>query len=171
MKIIVGSTNPVKIGAVEEVFSQYYSNCEVVGVAVGSGVSEQPIGEEETRRGAVNRAKQSIGNGEYGVGLEGGVTMIEGKMFECAWVAIVNRVGEVGLGGGLYFELPRKVEEGIRKGEELGDVINKLTGEDNVKQKMGAIGIFSKGKLDRKTAYKQIVTTAILKFVSPEWFV
>ena len=48
--------------------------------------------------------------------------------------------------------------------------MNEMTGEENVKQKMGAIGIFSKGQLDRKQAYVQIVLSAMVKFVSPEWF-
>ena len=40
----------------------------------------------------------------------------------------------------------------------------------DVKRSEGAIGVFSKGKLSRQQAYEQIVTTAVLKFVSPEWF-
>ncbi|GAB4026481.1 MAG: hypothetical protein Fur0011_2320 [Candidatus Microgenomates bacterium] len=74
------------------------------------------------------------------------------------------------MGGGLYFELPKKIADKIMGGE-LGTIMNDLTGEENVKDKSGAIGIFTKGKLDRKTAYVQLVTSALIKFVSPEWFV
>ncbi len=79
--------------------------------------------------------------------------------------------GKVGVGGGLYFELPEKVATKIRAGGELGPIMNELTGLKNVKEKSGAIGIFTKGRLDRKTAYVQLVTSALIKFVSPEWFV
>ena len=48
--------------------------------------------------------------------------------------------------------------------------MNELTGEDNVKEKMGAIGMFSKGELSRKSGYVQVVLSALIKFVSPEWF-
>ena len=170
MKIIVGSTNPVKVGAVEEAFKKYFPECSVIGQEAESGVSEQPRSEEETINGAINRAKNSIADNEYGVGIEGGVCVINNKMFDCAWVAIIDKSGKIGLSGGLYFELPPKVVKKIEEGGELGPIMNELTGEENVKQKMGAIGIFSKGQLDRKQAYVQIVLSAMVKFVSPEWF-
>ena len=173
LKVAVGSTNPVKVGAVEEAFTKYFSELIVAGVPVVSGVAEQPRSEKETMVGARQRAQAALKQNteaEYGVGLEGGVTEVEGKMFECAWVAIVNRQGTEGLAGGLYFELPEKVAEKIRAGGELGPIMDEMTGEDNIKQKMGAIGMFTKGQLDRKQAYVQIVLSAFIKFVSPEWF-
>lgn len=170
MKIVVGSTNPTKINAVREAFEKYYPDCEVVGVSVKSGVSEQPMSEEETMRGAVNRAKLVIGESDFGVGIEGGVTELDGKMYECAWACVVSQNGEIGLGGGLYFELPPKVAKEIRGGGELGPVMDRLTGESDVKKKSGAIGVFTKGQLSRKEAYVQLVLSAMIKFVSPEWF-
>jgi inosine/xanthosine triphosphatase len=170
MNIVVGSTNPVKVGAVEEAFKRYFPDCSVIGHEAKSGVSEQPRSEEETINGAINRAKNSIGANDYGVGVEGGVCVINNKMFDCAWVAIIDKTGEIGLSGGLYFELPKKIADKISAGGELGPIMNEMTGEENVKQKMGAIGIFSKGQLDRKQAYVQIVLSAMVKFVSPEWF-
>ena len=171
MKIVVGSTNPVKVGAVKESFRQYYPDFEVVSQKVSSGIAEQPMSEVETVRGATNRALAALEYGDFGVGLEGGVTMIGGALFECAWCVVVDKSGKKGVGGGLYFELPKKIADKIMAGGELGPIMNELTGEDNVKEKSGAIGIFTKGKLDRKTAYVQLVTSALIKFVSPEWFV
>ena len=49
MKITVGSTNPVKVGAVMEAFQKYWPECEVEGKEVVSGVAEQPRSEEETK--------------------------------------------------------------------------------------------------------------------------
>ena len=198
MKIDVGSTNPVTVGAVEAAFRQYYPECEVVGVAVASGVSAQPTSEKETMNGARQRAYAALESdpgAEYGVGLEGGVTDIDpttpnwtgmrgarGKMFECAWVCVVksktqnsksqtrDKEFDEGLGGGLYFELPQHVAERIRAGGELGPIMDELAGENDIKQKMGAIGLFSAGRLDRKAAYVHLVLQALIKFVSPEWF-
>ncbi len=173
VKAIVGSKNPVKVAAVEDAFRLYYPDCSVVGVEVESGVSAQPMSEEETVKGARQRANLALmadSSAKYGVGLEGGVCEIGEKMYECAWVAIVDRDENEGLAGGLYFELPQKVAEKIRAGGELGPIMDELTGENNVKQKLGAIGMFTKGKLDRTSAYVQIVVSAMIKFVSPEWF-
>lgn len=168
--ISVGSTNPVKVEAASTAFKQYYPDCEIFSQQVSSGIAEQPMSEEETVQGATNRALAALEYGDFGVGLEGGVTMIDGVMFECAWCVVVDKIGKKGMGGGLYFELPKKVADKIMAGGELGPIMNELTGEDNVKEKSGAIGIFTRGKLDRKTAYVQLVTSALIKFVSPEWF-
>jgi len=173
MRIIVGSSNPVKIDSVEEAFKKYFPNSEVVGTEIDSGVSEQPMSELETINGARQRAHTALKSdpgARYGVGIEGGVTEVEGKMFECAWVTIVDRAGTEGLAGGLYFELPDKIASEIRKGGELGPLMDQFTGKTNVKQGSGAIGIFTKGELDRKSAYVQIVLSGLIKFVSPEWF-
>jgi inosine/xanthosine triphosphatase len=186
MKVMVGSKNPVKVGAVEEAFKKYYPSCEVSGIVVASGVSAQPMSELETMNGARQRAYAALKAdplADYGVGLEGGVTELnptspswsgvhggKGRLFECAWVAVVDKSGKEGLAGGLYFELPEKIAEKIKNGGELGPIMDEFTGKINVKQGSGAIGIFTKGQLDRKTAYVQIVLSALIKFVSPEWF-
>ena len=171
MIIGVGSTNPVKVGAVEKVFRQAFGEVLVIPVELSSGVSEQPVGESETMQGAENRArggyKQS--GGKFGVGIEGGVVKIDNKLYECAWVAVVNE-STIGFGGGLYFELPEQISQKILEGGELGPIMDEMTGKRDVKRKMGAIGIFSKGNLDRKTAYEQIIWGALIKFLSPEWF-
>ncbi len=186
MRIVVGSTNPVKIYAVREVFAEYFPGSEVVGVAVATGVSEQPISEAETIAGAKNRALAALNSdpaSEYGVGLEGGVTEVDGELFECAWAAIITKNlklknqnqneklknYEIGLGGGLYFEIPPKVAARIRAGEELGPIMEELMRYD-VKRNEGAIGVLTKGKLTRQAAYEQIVKSALVRFVSPEWF-
>lgn len=185
MKIVVGSKNPVKVRAVRKVFESYFPECAVVGEEVESGVSEQPMSELETMQGARMRADAALrqargkpGEVEYGVGIEGGVMELKGKLFECAWVAIIAKNSKIkdqseyieGLGGGLYFELPEKIAKRIRKGEELGPIMVELMQYD-VKRSEGAIGVFSKGKLSRQEAYEQLVTQALLKFVSPEWYV
>lgn len=186
MKIIVGSKNPVKVDSVKEAFQKYWLEAVVIGNEVESGVSAQPMSELETMNGARQRAYNALkldSSATYGVGLEGGVTELnptspswsgmhsgQGKLFECAWVAIVDRDGKEGLAGGLYFELPEKIASEIRKGGELGPLMDQFTGKTNVKQGSGAIGIFTKGELDRKSAYVQIVLSALIKFVSPEWF-
>ena len=169
MRVVVGSKNPVKVGAVRDVFKRYWPDCEIEEVEVESGVASQPMSELETMNGARQRAYAALEadrDAEYGVGIEGGVCEIEGKMFECAWVCIVNKVGEEGLGGGLYFELPGKVATKIQVGGELGPIMEELMKFD-VKRTSGAIGVFTKGQLGRKSAYVQIVLSALIKHVSP----
>ena len=55
MKVVVASQNPVKVNAVLKSFRAYLGvEVEVEGIAVSSGVSDQPMTEEETRIGAVS---------------------------------------------------------------------------------------------------------------------
>lgn len=185
MKVSVGSNNPVKVEAVRHAFRKYWPECEVVGIEVSSGVGSQPMSERETMNGARQRAYKVLeldSEADYGVGIEGGVTELnptspnwtgsrggKGKMFECAWACVVKRGGEEGLGGGLYFELPRKIADKIKAGGELGPIMEELMKYD-VKRTSGAIGVFTKGQLDRKNAYVQIVLSAMIRHVSPEWF-
>lgn len=68
MRVAIGSKNPAKINAVKNVFKD-----EIISVDAESGVSEQPMSDEETIKGAINRAIQAaeLGEAEIGIGLEG----------------------------------------------------------------------------------------------------
>src|SRR5688500_7058810 len=59
--IAVASTNRVKIEAALTGFRRMFPNdhYEAVGVTALSGVSDQPMTDDETLRGAVERAKQA----------------------------------------------------------------------------------------------------------------
>ena len=71
MKVVVGSTNPVKVSAVKEVLKE--TNYEVISFDSPSGVSNQPFSDVETLEGAAHRAKLCLSKGEIGIGLEAGV--------------------------------------------------------------------------------------------------
>ncbi len=98
-KVAVGSTNPTKVEAVRRIFSQAYPGSEVMGLSVPSGVPDQPIGDEATRQGALNRAHAALeaARADLGLGLEGGVVFTPQGAFTMGWVAIVDRHGRVGL--------------------------------------------------------------------------
>ena len=172
MKIAIGSKNPVKIKAVEDGLKEVFPQAEFVSVEVGSGISNQPFGDEETIKGATNRAKEAlkISGADLGVGLEGGVKETEHGMMNTVWAAIVDGEGRTSLGGGLHFLLPPEVAGWIRGGMELGKAIDKLTSRENVKQQEGAIGVLTKGLLNRKGAYESLVRLATTKFLNPELY-
>lgn len=100
MKVAVGSTNPAKVEAVREVFLGIYGDVEVVPIEVDSGVPDQPVGLEETVKGAINRAKQAIEktDADFGVGIEAGLyrvpETITGYM-DVQFCAVVDREGRI----------------------------------------------------------------------------
>ena len=167
--IAVGSTNPVKIEAVRAAIGRIAPHAEVQGVAVESGVRDQPWGDDETIRGAVARARaarDALG-AEWGVGIEGGVIDEDGTIVRtCAWAAIVGRDGKPGVGGSLSLELPPQVGALVRSGMELGHAMDAVTGEHDVKRGVGAVGVLTAGLVTRQGAYETLVAYAMVPFLS-----
>ena len=61
LDIVVGSTNHVKVEAVRDVMEKVFGDVRVTGTEVDSGVPDQPF-EEQTRQGAINRARAALGD-------------------------------------------------------------------------------------------------------------
>ncbi len=172
MKIAIGSTNPVKVNAAELALKNIFKDAEFVGLEVESQVGAQPIGDKETIRGAINRAKAALKQtgADLGVGLEGGIIHTEHGIMSSAWCAIIDKGSKISLGGGMHFHLPLFVETEILKGKELGEIMDELSGQKNVKKKMGAVGVMTAGLLTRTKEYAHLVKLAMVKFRSPQWF-
>jgi inosine/xanthosine triphosphatase len=176
MKVLVGSCNPVKLAAVHEVFAQHFSVVEVVGAEVASGAPPQPIG-EETFAGAEQRARTLAGRNareglaaSYAVGVEGGVIRLHNRWFAFAAVCIADAGGRIGFGASPFFELPAAVMAGLHAGAELGDVIDRLTGQHNTRQAGGAIGFLTQGRIVRQALLAQGVAMALAPFLNEALF-
>jgi inosine/xanthosine triphosphatase len=171
-RVAVGSTNPVKIGAARRIFGQLFPGAAVTGLAVPSGVSAQPIGAEETRQGAVNRARAALaaGDADFGVGLEGGVAFRGDECWMIQFCAIAHRSGRIGIGEGVQFLLPPRIGEAVRAGGEVGPLMDGLSGIANIKQKGGAIGFLTNGLVVREEMYAHMVAAALVRFLHPELY-
>jgi inosine/xanthosine triphosphatase len=172
-RVVVGSTNPVKIAAVRAVLARIAPDAEVIGIAVESGVSAQPMGDTETQAGARQRAQRALtlGEGTLGVGLEGGVVELpDGTMRTCAWAVVVDRATREGIGGSLAMPLPPVVAARIRAGEELGYAMDAVANTVGTKHGRGAVGILTAGLIDRQRAYEPLVTYALAPWLAPEFF-
>ena len=168
-RVAVGSANPVKLGAVRAVLAWATPGASVEPVTVPSGVPDQPFGDDETIRGARNRARaaREAMDADLGVGLEGGVVDGPGGMRSCAWCVVVHRDGREGVGGSLAMPLPDAVAAMIRDGMELGHAMDALVAERGTKHGKGAVGILTAGRIDRQGAYEVLVTYAMAPFVTP----
>lgn len=154
--IIVGSLNQTKVEAVKTVFS----DMSVKAIRAPSNVLSQPIGNEMTRMGALNRARFAIENenSHYGIGFEGGVVFISGELYLCNWGALVTRDGEVFTASGFYIPLPDEFIEPIMSGEELGSLIEAYSKHQVSRTNEGAIGLFTNELIVRKDIYDHIAT-------------
>lgn len=173
MKIAIGSTNPVKVRAVKNVSRKIFPKARFIALEVSSGVPAQPRGDRQTRRGAINRARAALetAHADWGVGLEAGILDNEFGTMTCAWVAIVDRAGNIGLGGSTNLMLPSQVAARIKGGAELGDAMDEFAKIRGVKRKMGAIGVLTKGLFDRRRAYEFLVALAAARFLWKDKYV
>jgi inosine/xanthosine triphosphatase len=154
--IAVGSKNPTKVEAVKQVFEK--DTIVVKGLQVASGVSEQPFSDQDTRAGAIHRARECVKAGaDAGIGLEGGVMESEAGMLSVNWGALVDQNGRQIIASGARYPLPEEIAKGVRQGNELGEVIDEFTARKDVRKKEGAVGIFTNGLITRNELYVHIV--------------
>lgn len=182
LRVFVGSTNPVKVNAIKIALEQHLPQAIVSGIEVSSGVSPQPFSDQETQQGATNRAKAALEAGIaanaktsqdevcLGVGLEGGVfTTDEGAIWSTVWVVVVDQAGKLYPSSGARFPLPAVVEEGLRRGEEMGTVASEVTGVHNVKQNQGLIGVITSDFVSRTEEYAAIAKMSLGLWYGRNW--
>lgn len=171
MKIVVGSKNPVKIEATKIAFEKAFpeENIEVVGESVKSGVSDNPMTDEETYTGAKNRAetlyKDFENEYDFFVGIEGGVDTLHEDMIAFVWMFVIRKDGKISSNRSSFFRLPKKVAELVKQGYELGTADDIVFKDKNSKQKQGAIGILTKNLLTRTSFYADTLIITLIPFM------
>jgi inosine/xanthosine triphosphatase len=185
MKIFVASKNPVKINAVTIAASETYPDAEVIGISVESGVSAQPMTDQETLTGSINRAKalkKEVLSKKYCssdeeaifIGAEGGVyhprfAKREKELWSTVWISVLDHNDQIYSASGARFCLPQVLADGILTGKELGTVMGNLFDDPNLKQKSGAIGVLTKNFIDRTEEYVAIAKLAIGLWYGRDW--
>jgi non-canonical (house-cleaning) NTP pyrophosphatase len=194
MQLFVGSKNPVKINSVITAASETWPGVSVVGIDVPSGVSVQPLSDAETRTGARNRALAALDQGvqqlkenalaqtaaigdktsykpseTLGVGLEGGVFELDGELWSTVWVAVVDSEGTFYESNGARFKVPQIIAERIKKGEEMGPVVNAVIGQGDVRHSIGMIGVITNRFVDRTEEYGAIAKMALGLWYGRDW--
>ncbi|MBT8083574.1 MAG: inosine/xanthosine triphosphatase [Woeseia sp.] len=172
MIVIVASNNPVKIAAVRTAFLACMSGppCEVRGTYADSGVSDQPISDDETREGARNRAmdaKRREPDADYWVGLEGGIATIDDSLQAFAWMAVCDPHGRIGMARSATLPLPPAIKDLVDGGMELGDANDRVFKTVNSKQGGGAFGLLTDGRYTREGIYAQTVALALVPLLHP----
>eukprot|EP01031_Cornospumella_fuschlensis_P040988 gene40988-49998_t len=135
VSLAVGTSNPAKINAARigahRALQKEEDGVRVSGYDVASGISAQPIGDDETLQGAINRAKGAFDahirqHGtppDFALGLEGGVaksTFCPADLECFAWIVVYdgNKLSRARTGS---FILPPPITQLILgEGMELG---------------------------------------------------
>lgn len=170
MKIItIASKNPVKVKAAKEGFQRMFPDeqFEIRQVNTPLTLPPQPITDEETLNCAMLRAanmRDLTRDGDYWVGIEGGVADGPIGMGVFAWVVILDKTGKIGRGRTGEFFLPEDVAALVRQGMELGAADDFVFSRNNSKQGNGAVGLLTDDAIDRAELYIPAVVFALIPF-------
>lgn len=186
VRVAVGSLNPVKAKAAGDgirkalmpVYGESGVDIEVQGFNVPSNVSDQPMGDKETKTGAQNRARnawkafveETGASPDYAVGLEGGITLEDDDEMICsAYMAVCGSAdGVIGTARTCSFPLPAAIKEKVKSGMELGDADDAVFGSTNSKQQGGTVGHLTRGVIDRSAYYVDAVCLACIPLLWPD---
>ncbi len=178
--VLVASLNPTKIEAARRGYTMLFGPpASLRGISVDSGVAPQPVGDDETYRGAAQRAgaaRSLAALEDLVVAIEAGVEEGPIHLMAFAWV-VVDRGSAKSAARSAAFPLPEAVAKLVRGGMELGAADDHVFGRTNSKHQDGAIGILSGGAIDRIGLYAPAVAMALLPWkevpptspTAPDW--
>ena len=174
IQVIVGSTNCGKVDAVRRAFSRGFGDVVVVERQVVTGVAAQPVG-EECFTGARNRARAvfDAARGEslpadYCVGIEGGLLQLHETWFGLSVVCVVSKSSAMSYGTSPLFEMPKSIVTAVVGGKEVGDIMIKLSGAPDIRERQGAVGYLTHGLLMREEAHEKAVLAALAPHLSKD---
>ena len=171
----VGSKNPVKIEAIKTCFNNFFDDVSIE--AVEAEMKPQPIGLEETIRGAIKRGTEALRKtgADLGVGIEAGLIKlghtITGYINQHI-CAIIDKQGHITIGLSMGFEFPPEVVEKILSGEakEAEEAMEEISGIKEIGSKTGAIGYLTKEKITRKDLCIQAIISALIPRINPQLY-
>ncbi|CEM00212.1 unnamed protein product [Vitrella brassicaformis CCMP3155] len=176
LRIVVGSTNSAKIESVRRAFSslEHFSgrSIEVEGIAVDTGVADQPFGDEETLQGAKNRvceAKRKRPDADYWCAVEGGCFWQEWGLCVFSWGVVADKDNTKWARSG-SFTLPQSIAERVKAGVELGYACDHVFGTTDVKRGLGVVGVLTHGAIDRIQYGAHVITLALIPFINPSLY-
>lgn len=167
VRYALGTTNAAKKAAV-----QMATNADPVCLSVPSGVSGQPMSEEETITGAINRAKNvltEIPDAQIGLGLEGGLMYDDRYTHQWYLISVCAawNGSELHVGKGLSFPIPKQAAERIQKEHiELSTIINEWSGLPNSNHQGGAYALLTDDRIRRADVFRDAVIAALTPFFS-----
>lgn len=171
--IAVGSLNRVKSSAIGTAFERMFaSKPSIELVAAPSGVPDQPRSDEQTLRGAINRAraaKRQRSHADIWAGIEGGIEDDGINMYAFAWIVLLSESTE-GRSRTATFPIPTPIANLVREGMELGKADDIVFDCEDSKKNEGAVGLLTGGVIDRIALYEHAATMALIPFKNQELF-
>jgi inosine/xanthosine triphosphatase len=185
--IALGSDRAAKINALAQAveriatIDENWRGAQIVSRSVETDVAAMPLNDDELMQGACNRAlavdaalkSEGIG-ADLCVGLEGGFHSLE---FDGVWRTYLHgwayaTDGERGwFGGAPAVEIPPAIARRVIDGKlELGDVIDQVAGEHDVRSRQGTWGVLSRDLLTRSMSFEAALIAALAPFYNAKFY-
>ena len=161
LKVCVGTSNQVKVEAVADVMRRIFHDVDVDSVEVDSGVGLEPFG-DDVLKGAMTRAKFALEGFDLGVGIEAGIQEGDDGLYDVQQCVIIDGMGWTTHGHGPGFRYPPCIEQELKKGRSVGEIVDEMFRLEKNGHKGGAIGLLSDGLLKRKELTEQAVIAAMV---------
>jgi inosine/xanthosine triphosphatase len=181
MKIALGSERASKVEAVRAcaariaVLDAAWREAEVVARGVETGVPAMPLSEKQLMLGAKKRAEavralllKEGTSAELYVGLEGGFHSVEidgmWHTFLSGWAYATDGAREC-FGAAPSISVPNFMARSVIDGRrELSEVIDEVTGAQDVRSRQGAWGVLSRDLLTRSDSFEAALVAAFAPF-------
>jgi inosine/xanthosine triphosphatase len=183
--VCVGSTNALKLEGVRAALTAFSRDVTIEGIAVESGVSDQPLGFEEIVEGARNRAERAKSGGacDLGIGYEDGLVEIpgpsgdtSGSWFNIGCAAVSDGV-RISLGLSSGFSYPAACwQRAVAQREPIGTLFDRFWGQHRESSpapgrlSVGNIGKLTRGALTRSEYTRHAVVCALAPFIHPDLY-
>jgi non-canonical (house-cleaning) NTP pyrophosphatase len=135
IKIALGTTSIWKINFVKKVLNDIRIKFDIIPVKTDSKVSDQPITEDETILGSINRAKQAIKESQdtdIGLGIEVGYHKEKNGDYEMfCYATIVEKDGNILSSCSHKFLLPKMYQEVLKNNKEMHIYVDEYYKKDN----------------------------------------
>ena len=171
MRVAVGTSNELKVRAVERAFRRYME-AKAEMVEVGTGRGRQPSGILDVAGGALERALEAYRRGgyDYGVGIEAGPIEFPSSTgyLETQVAVIVGGGCRASVGLSPSFELEKGVLEAVLAGVELEAVVaaRGVARARPLGETIGYIGVLSRGYITRLELTEAAVAMALIPWIS-----
>lgn len=181
IKIAIGSNRAAKVEAVRSAIrristiEETWKDAEIIARSVETNAPAMPLTRDELMYGARERAlavkdlldKENAQANLY-VGMEGGFETVsinsEEHTFICGWAyATDGASGAFGAAPSVRVpdEIARRV---IDNNLELAEVIDEVAGEEDVRSRQGALGVFSRDLITRPVSFELALVAALAPF-------
>ncbi len=139
MKIIVGTKNKDKVRIAEEALKNLHLNVDIDSVEVDSGIPDQPLDKETTKKGSINRAvsaQEAKPKADFWIGLEGGLHEHDEGCHLVTFACLLDKNGVQYVDQGEEIHLPDEVSRRVKNGEWFGDVIRAYSKDNEIDENL-----------------------------------